>query len=96
VVTLLGIIKQLSSGMLKEAPWQKVFRPLIETSIDNALQSDPRNALTGPVRRGDEATIRLHREALQKFHPEFLPLYKELTRQAKGMVRTSRNSKKKR
>jgi predicted short-subunit dehydrogenase-like oxidoreductase (DUF2520 family) len=96
LVTLLGVIEQLSGEVLKGEAWQKVFSPLLQTSFRNTMHTNPRAALTGPVRRGDKATIALHLKALETFHPEYLALYKELTRQAKGMVGSSRNPKKKR
>jgi predicted short-subunit dehydrogenase-like oxidoreductase (DUF2520 family) len=34
--------------------------------------------LTGPIARGDVKTIRSHLDALKKYAPDILPLYKEL------------------
>lgn len=36
--------------------------------------------LTGPIARGDVATIRRHLDALRKYAPDLLLLYKELGR----------------
>lgn len=49
--------------------------PLARTSLDNALHSGPRAALTGPVARGDAATVAAHREALRDVDPTVAKLY---------------------
>ncbi|NNF65091.1 MAG: DUF2520 domain-containing protein [Acidimicrobiia bacterium] len=40
-------------------------RPLVEAIVDNAFELGPRNALTGPVARGDIETVRTQIEALE-------------------------------
>jgi predicted short-subunit dehydrogenase-like oxidoreductase (DUF2520 family) len=58
--------------------------PLVRRSVENCLTEGPEKALTGPIDRGDEATVRLHLEA---FRSGELPqrvrrLYKALGQQA--------------
>ena len=54
--------------------------PLARTTLENAAALGPEAAVTGPVVRGDVATLRRHLAALQARAPEVLPLYIELTR----------------
>jgi predicted short-subunit dehydrogenase-like oxidoreductase (DUF2520 family) len=51
--------------------------PLAQGALAQLEQHDPGDALTGPVARGDAATISAHRAALDE---ATLPLYDELTR----------------
>jgi predicted short-subunit dehydrogenase-like oxidoreductase (DUF2520 family) len=60
-----------------------VYLPLSRGTLDN-LPMGPAAALTGPVRRGDEATIRAHLAALQ---PEERRLYRLLSLEALRLAR---------
>jgi len=53
----------------------RAIAPLARTSLDNALDSGPQAALTGPIARGDAATVAAHREALRKVDPTVAKLY---------------------
>ena len=60
--------------------------PLATSSLDNLRKLPPREALTGPVARGDDATIQRHAEALAAASPELLELYEVLTRRARALM----------
>ena len=49
---------------LSDADAWAALRPLVEGTIENLARYEPREALTGPVVRGDTATIARHLEAL--------------------------------
>ena len=49
--------------------------PLARTSVDNVLASGPQAALTGPVARGDAATVAAHMRALEDVDPTVARLY---------------------
>ena len=51
------------------------FGPLMTASMGNMVRGGAGNTLTGPVVRGDAATVGIHLKALEKFAPEFVPLY---------------------
>ena len=61
VVALLGQVARLADvvGVPFEA-----FLPLAQTALDNVSELGPRAALTGPVARGDLATVATHLDAL--------------------------------
>jgi predicted short-subunit dehydrogenase-like oxidoreductase (DUF2520 family) len=53
--------------------------PLARTSLDNALRSGPGAALTGPVVRGDTATVAAHLHALGDVEATIGTLYRAVT-----------------
>ena len=58
----------------------KAYMPLLRGTLANMEQVGFPKCLTGPIARGDAATIRRHLAALEKYAPDLLPLYKELGR----------------
>jgi len=56
----------------------KAYMPLLRGTLANIETTGFPKCLTGPIARGDVATIRRHLAALEKFAPELLPLYKAL------------------
>lgn len=53
---------------------REVLAPLVRRSLENWIEHGAA-ALTGPIARGDEGTVRRHREALLRARPDLLPLY---------------------
>lgn len=60
---------------------------LVESALAPLRRKSPRQALTGPVRRGDREIVRVHRAALACARPELLPLYDALMREALRLAR---------
>jgi predicted short-subunit dehydrogenase-like oxidoreductase (DUF2520 family) len=58
-----------------------VLLPLVEGTLENLKNQGIGSALTGPVIRGDEETIRTHLEAL-KAYPEIKELYEKMADRA--------------
>ncbi|MGN6869209.1 MAG: DUF2520 domain-containing protein [Solirubrobacteraceae bacterium] len=52
--------------------------PLVRATVENWARLGPERALTGPVARGDEATIKRQREAVADAAPELLDLFDAL------------------
>ena len=69
-----AVILLAHAGVERETALQAVG-PLARTSLDNALGSGPQAALTGPIVRGDAATVAAHREALRAVDPTVTKLY---------------------
>jgi predicted short-subunit dehydrogenase-like oxidoreductase (DUF2520 family) len=61
LVALLGQVERLAAaaGVPAEAFW-----PLVRTAVDNVADHGPAAALTGPVARGDHATVAAHLDAI--------------------------------
>lgn len=57
----------------------EILKPLIQTTIDNALEHGPSESQTGPAIRGDDRTIEKHVQMLDT-HPEILEVYKVITK----------------
>jgi len=55
-----------------------LFLPLVRATLENLAARGPVDALTGPLSRGDVATIAGHLEALASDAPEMLPVYRAL------------------
>ena len=66
-------------GVDQQTAFQALM-PLARNTLENAAILGPASATTGPVTRGDVATVRAHLQALKTLAPEVLPLYTELTR----------------
>ncbi len=58
---------------------QRLLAPLLSASLDNALRLRDA-ALTGPVSRGDVATVATHRRSLTAAAPQILPSYLAMAR----------------
>jgi predicted short-subunit dehydrogenase-like oxidoreductase (DUF2520 family) len=61
LVALLGQVARLAD--VAGVPFD-AFRPLVETTVANCADRGPAAALTGPVARGDAATVAAHFDAL--------------------------------
>lgn len=75
LMVLMNAISELSSHLKLKASWTEVFGPLMTTSMENTIKHSASEALTGPILRGDLATIGAHLKALAGHAPQFLPLY---------------------
>ena len=53
---------------------RELLLPLVQASVDN-WATDGVASLTGPIARGDEATVARHREAIAERAPDLLELY---------------------
>lgn len=78
LTTLVASAADLLRGIGVEQPAQ-VLGPLLGAALDGSLRSGDA-ALTGPVARGDAATVRAHLAALARVAPEVLPAYVAMAR----------------
>jgi len=65
---------------------RRLLGPLVRTTVDNWLALGPRAALTGPVARGDRATVEAQRAAVEATAPELLPLFDELVERTEALA----------
>lgn len=77
-VTLVAQAMQLLRECGVDNP-ERVLRPLMEATVDNALQRGDR-ALTGPVSRGDVGTVAGHLDTLEDHAPDIAETYRALAR----------------
>lgn len=62
-----------------------MLAPLVLRSASNWAQRGP-EALTGPIARGDEATVQRHLEAIETTMPELLELYRVLAERTRSLA----------
>jgi predicted short-subunit dehydrogenase-like oxidoreductase (DUF2520 family) len=65
---------------------RRLLGPLVRTTVENWLALGPEAALTGPVARGDEATVATQRAAVAGAAPELLPLFDELVERTRALA----------
>ncbi len=58
----------------------RALAALARQTLDNLERIGPRASWTGPLTRGDFATVRRHVDALSEFPPEYAEAYKALSR----------------
>lgn len=80
--TVVTLMAQAASLLGQAGVPSKISRPMLRQFVcetaRNFADVGPQRALTGPVVRGDWATIRRHRAALRRSAPEFVPVYQAL------------------
>ncbi len=82
VTTLLdAAIRLLKKAGLAESVALQVLFPLVQGTLQNVKKFDAETALTGPIARGDTASVAKHLEALEK-DPGLLDLYVRIARQS--------------
>lgn len=88
LVTLLNLSYELfaETGMSK-ADIKKATAPLLQSTLKNIVDHEEmKDALTGPIKRGDKTTIMKHLKALESYMPSKTTLYKELGRETMEML----------
>lgn len=65
--------------MMQQGLDPKTLQPLIEETCAKMLAMSPREAQTGPARRGDRMTIERHLDLLREVRADLIPLYTELS-----------------
>lgn len=83
LVTLEAAAERLAgtAGVTRE-----MLEPLVRATFENWVQVGARRAITGPVVRGDEATVAAQREAVGERTPELLALFDALTAATRELV----------
>jgi predicted short-subunit dehydrogenase-like oxidoreductase (DUF2520 family) len=75
LVTLEGAAETVGAGTGLD---RALLAPLVRATVENWATLGPRAALTGPVARGDEVTVRAQRAAVVKRAPELVDLFDAL------------------
>ena len=87
LLTVLELAERLGStvGLRREH-----LGPIVRATVQNWLATGAAQALTGPVVRGDEATLRGHREAVRSRTADDLTLYDELLAATRRLAAAAR------
>ena len=87
LVTLEAAAERLAGGAgLESAEARALLAPLVLRSARNWAELGIARALTGPVARGDEATVAAQREAVEEAAPELLALFDELVERTRELA----------
>lgn len=81
-------LEESAAGLLADAGihnGRELLAPLVLRTAANWAEHGPA-ALTGPIARGDEATVRRHLEAIARSSPELEPLYAELASRTRSLA----------
>jgi len=65
---------------------RRALVPLVRATVENWAAIGARQALTGPVARGDEVTVRLQRLAVADRAPELLPLFDTMVQATRALA----------
>jgi predicted short-subunit dehydrogenase-like oxidoreductase (DUF2520 family) len=87
LVTLQAAAETIASGAgLEPEQARALFAPLVRQTVENIAELGPEAALTGPVARGDEATVAAQRAAVEETAPELVELFDELVRRTRELA----------
>ena len=87
LVTLEAAAETIASGAgLDPGEARELLMPLVRQTVENVAQLGPEAALTGPVARGDQATVAAQRAAVERVAPELLDLFDELVRRTRALA----------
>ena len=81
LVTLLDAAQQayIEAGVAPDTAL-KLMEPLVRATVDNVFRLGPAPALTGPIARGDLATVRVQQQAVTDWQSGYGDLYREFAK----------------
>jgi len=81
LVTLLDLAQRayVEAGV-ESASALQLMEPLVRATVDNVFKLGPLPALTGPIARGDMATVRRQQEAVDEWQTRYGDLYREFAK----------------
>jgi len=86
LVTLQAAAERIAAGAgLEPEEARRLLLPLLRRTIDNVGGLGPERALTGPIARGDEATVAAQRRAVAEAAPELLDLFDQLVHHTRAL-----------
>jgi predicted short-subunit dehydrogenase-like oxidoreductase (DUF2520 family) len=65
---------------------RRLLAPLVRATLENWIDQGPERALTGPVARGDEETVKRQRDAIAQQAPELLALFDALVTATRSLA----------
>jgi len=87
LVTLQAAAERMAGGAgLEPAEARALLAPLVRSTVENWATAGPERALTGPIARGDHATVERQREAVGHTAPELLALFDALTERTQALA----------
>jgi predicted short-subunit dehydrogenase-like oxidoreductase (DUF2520 family) len=87
LVTLEGAAERLAATAGVE---RELLAPLVRAAVENWVRLGAAGALTGPVARGDEATVELQRAAVAERTPDLVPAFDALVDATRALAGAAR------
>jgi predicted short-subunit dehydrogenase-like oxidoreductase (DUF2520 family) len=92
LVTLEAAAEAIAAGAgLDRADARDLLMPLVRQTVENVAELGPERALTGPLARGDEATVEAQRAAVEDTAPELVGLFDELVERTRALAAARRS-----
>jgi predicted short-subunit dehydrogenase-like oxidoreductase (DUF2520 family) len=87
LTTLMWVVERMFSQMGSRArDFYRVYRPIIQATLDNIERTTPASALSGPVARGGVETVAQHIDIVRDVSPELIPVFNALTRESVALA----------
>jgi predicted short-subunit dehydrogenase-like oxidoreductase (DUF2520 family) len=87
LVTLQAAAETIAEGAgLQPSEARALLVPLLRRTVDNLAELGPERALTGPIARGDHATVASQRAAVEQVAPHLLELFDQLVRHTHSLA----------
>ncbi|WP_442577046.1 DUF2520 domain-containing protein [Microbacterium sp. F51-2R] len=87
LVTLEDAAEQVAAATgLSPAETRALFAPLVRSTVENWAAHGAASSLTGPIARGDEATVDSQRAAVAEHAPALLPLFDVLAERTRALA----------
>jgi predicted short-subunit dehydrogenase-like oxidoreductase (DUF2520 family) len=87
LVTLQAAAEELAGAAgIAPADARALLAPLVRRTVENWAERGAERALTGPVARGDAATLSAQRRAVASAAPHLLPLFDELVERTRALA----------
>lgn len=87
LVTLQAMAEEVAADAgLAPVDARRLLAPLVRRTVENWVELGPQAALTGPVARGDEATVTAQRHAIEAASPDLLPLFDALVERTRVLA----------
>jgi predicted short-subunit dehydrogenase-like oxidoreductase (DUF2520 family) len=83
LITLQGAAERLAGTAGVD---RALLAPLVRAAVENWARLGAEQALTGPIARGDEATVQRQRAAIEERAPDLLPLFDALADATRGLA----------
>jgi predicted short-subunit dehydrogenase-like oxidoreductase (DUF2520 family) len=87
LVTLQAAAERIAAGAgLEPHEARALLVPLLRRTVENLAEHGPERALTGPIARGDHATVEAQRAAVEDVAPHLLDLFDERVRHTHSLA----------
>jgi len=93
LVTLLDVaVQAYGHAGIPERVAMQIMEPLVRKTVDQVFAAGTAQALSGPIARGDMATVERQYRAVHAWHPRHASLYRQLGRETRLLAKRRQRS----